>query len=93
MCAHGRCLVWIVARLEEAVKAGKGRSDRSHPGVRKAIGWVLRETGKRQPDLVAAWLAPRTAQASGVTMREAVKWLPADRRAALTAAYRGRNAG
>ncbi len=56
--------------------------------IRKAIGWVLRETGKRQPDLVAGWLAPRAHRASGVTMREAVKWLPAGQRDALLAAYR-----
>jgi 3-methyladenine DNA glycosylase AlkD len=55
--------------------------------IRKAIGWVLRETGKRQPALVADWLAPRAHRASGVTMREAVKWLPADQRDALMAAY------
>ena len=61
--------------------------------IRKAIGWVLRETGKRQPDLVAAWLAPRAGRASGVTMREAVKWLPADERDRLMTAYRARNAG
>jgi 3-methyladenine DNA glycosylase AlkD len=61
--------------------------------IRKAIGWVLRETGKRQPDLVAAWLEPRVTRASGVTVREAVKWLPTDRRDALMAAYRARNAG
>jgi 3-methyladenine DNA glycosylase AlkD len=58
--------------------------------IRKAIGWVLRETAKRQPDLVAGWLAPRAHRASGVTVREAVKWLPADQREALLAAYRGR---
>ena len=46
--------------------------------IRKAIGWVLREAGKRRPDDVAAWLAPRTDRASGVTMREAVKYLPPD---------------
>lgn len=45
--------------------------------IRKAIGWVLRETAKRQPGLVIDWLAPRTGRASGVTMREAVKYLPA----------------
>jgi 3-methyladenine DNA glycosylase AlkD len=62
--------------------------------IRKAIGWVLRETGKRQPDLVAGWLAPRIHRASGVTVREAVKWLPAAQREALLAAYRaGRKAG
>jgi 3-methyladenine DNA glycosylase AlkD len=61
--------------------------------IRKAIGWVLRETGKRQPDLVATWLRARTAGVSGVTIREAVKWLPADDRDALMAAYRARMAG
>ena len=61
--------------------------------IRKAIGWVLRETAKRQPDLVAAWLTPRASRASGVTMREAVRWLPTDQRDALLATYRARNAG
>jgi len=61
--------------------------------IRKAIGWVLRETGKRQPDLVAGWLAPRVHRASGVTVREAVKWLPARQRDELLAAYRSRKAG
>jgi 3-methyladenine DNA glycosylase AlkD len=45
--------------------------------IRKAIGWVLREVGKRRPDVVAAWLAPRTHRSSGVTVREATKYLPA----------------
>ena len=56
--------------------------------IRKAIGWVLRETAKRQPDLVAAWLEPRARRASGVTMREAVKYLPAAQRETLMARYR-----
>jgi 3-methyladenine DNA glycosylase AlkD len=43
--------------------------------IRKAIGWVLRETSKRRPDLVYAWLEPRAARASGVTMREALRYL------------------
>ena len=48
--------------------------------IRKAIGWVLREVGKRRPEEVSSWLAPRTHRASGVTMREATKYLPdADR--------------
>jgi 3-methyladenine DNA glycosylase AlkD len=57
--------------------------------IRKAIGWILRETGKRQPDLVYSWLLPRCAIASGVTVREAVKYLSAKQRAALLAAYQG----
>ncbi len=56
--------------------------------VRKAIGWVLREASKRGPDRVVAWLAPRTHRASGVTMREAVKYLPEGAAAELMAAYR-----
>jgi 3-methyladenine DNA glycosylase AlkD len=58
--------------------------------IRKAIGWILRETGKRRPEAVAAWLAPRTHRASGVTMREAVKYLPAAEATSLMAAYRER---
>jgi 3-methyladenine DNA glycosylase AlkD len=54
--------------------------------IRKAIGWVLRETAKRRPELVTAWLEPRAQRASGVTLREAVRYLPeADRRQLLAA--------
>jgi 3-methyladenine DNA glycosylase AlkD len=56
--------------------------------IRKAIGWVLREVGKRRPAEVTAWLAQRTHRASGVTMREAVRYLPKDDAARLTTAYR-----
>ena len=58
--------------------------------VRKAIGWVLREAGKRRPEDVAAWLGPRTHRASGVTMRQAVKYLPEAERDRLMDAYRAR---
>jgi 3-methyladenine DNA glycosylase AlkD len=56
--------------------------------IRKAIGWVLRETGKSQPDIVYAWLLPRATRASGVTVREAVKYLSAARRRELLTSYR-----
>ena len=59
--------------------------------IRKAIGWVLRDTGRRRPDLVAAWLEPRIGQVSGVTLREAVKPLPPETAARLLAAYRARH--
>ena len=58
--------------------------------IRKAIGWVLREVSKKRPELVFDWIAPRTDRASGVTMREAVKYLPADRQEVLMSAYKGR---
>jgi 3-methyladenine DNA glycosylase AlkD len=56
--------------------------------IRKAIGWVLREVGKKRADEVIAWLAPRTGRASGVTMREAVRYLPEADGERLMAAYR-----
>jgi 3-methyladenine DNA glycosylase AlkD len=46
------------------------------PFIRKAIGWVLREVGKTRPHLVHAWLLPRAHRAAGLTVREAVKYLP-----------------
>jgi 3-methyladenine DNA glycosylase AlkD len=58
--------------------------------IRKAIGWILRDTGRRRPDLVAGWLAPRVHRASGVTMREAVKPLPDGVRDQLMAGYRAK---
>jgi 3-methyladenine DNA glycosylase AlkD len=54
--------------------------------IRKAIGWVLREEGARRPDEVTAWLLPRAARCSGVTLREAVKHLPHEQAAAIRAA-------
>jgi 3-methyladenine DNA glycosylase AlkD len=58
--------------------------------IRKAIGWVLREVAKKRPEMVAAWLGPRVQRASGVTVREAVKYLPADARDLLLAGYKAR---
>ena len=58
--------------------------------IRKAIGWILREAGRKNPARVDAWITPRVARASGVTMREAVKPLPEARREALMATYRAR---
>jgi 3-methyladenine DNA glycosylase AlkD len=57
--------------------------------VRKAIGWVLRDTGRRRPELVVAWLEPRVHRAAGLTVRAAVNHLPdADRDGILHAAKR-----
>ncbi len=56
--------------------------------VRKAIGWVLRAISKQRPNLVYAWLAPRITRASGVTVREAVKYLPPEQRESLLHTYR-----
>ncbi|WP_231443081.1 DNA alkylation repair protein [Brevibacterium zhoupengii] len=54
--------------------------------IRKAIGWVLRDTARTRPDMVFKWMLPRADRASGVTMREVVKRLSPDQRDALLAA-------
>ncbi len=51
--------------------------------IRKAMGWVLREVSKHSPELVADWMMPRAALASGVTYREAVKYLSLEQRDAI----------
>ena len=53
--------------------------------VRKAIGWVLRSASRRRPAMVARWLEPRAGRASGVTLREAVKYLSPDDAALILA--------
>jgi 3-methyladenine DNA glycosylase AlkD len=58
--------------------------------IRKAIGWVLREAGKHRPGLVVEFVQPRVARISGVTIREAVRYLDPPDRDALLAAYRAR---
>jgi 3-methyladenine DNA glycosylase AlkD len=58
--------------------------------IRKAIGWVLREVSKKRPQLVHAFLAKHLAHVSGLTLREAAKYLSAAQRAELTPPLRGR---
>lgn len=58
--------------------------------VRKAIGWVLREAGKHRPEAVVDFVAPRVSRISGVTIREAVRYLGPVDRDALMSAYRNR---
>ncbi len=54
--------------------------------IRKAIGWVLRDTARKRPTMVYEWLAPRVGRASGVTVREAIKPLSEEQRRAILAA-------
>jgi 3-methyladenine DNA glycosylase AlkD len=58
--------------------------------IRKAIGWVLREASKTHADQVAGWLRPRVGRISGVTIREAVRYLSDSDRDSLMAAYHAR---
>ena len=44
--------------------------------IRKAIGWVLREVGKRRPELTFAFVERHLARLSGLSYREATRRLP-----------------
>lgn len=44
--------------------------------IRKVLGWVAREIGRRQPEPVGAWLRNNVERMNGTTIREAVKYLP-----------------
>lgn len=76
------------APLDRFARYADAMLDEKEFFIRKAIGWVLREAGKRRPADVVAWLEPRTGRTSGVTLREAVKYLPAEDAARLQASYR-----
>ena len=58
--------------------------------IRKAIGWVLRETSKRRPAVVIAFVGERLEKIAGLTLREAVRHLDPAERDRLMAAYRSR---
>ena len=55
--------------------------------IRKAIGWILREVSKKDPDRVSKFVGRRIDRISGVTFREAVKYLDTDARAELSDRY------
>jgi len=58
--------------------------------IRKAIGWVLREVSKKDTERVSGFVGPRIGRISGVTLREAVKYLPEDEKENLLRAFRAR---
>ena len=78
------------APLDRFAGYADGMLDEKEFFIRKAIGWVLREVGKQRPDAVVEWLTPRAKRASGVTMREAVKYLPDEDADSLMKAHRRR---
>ncbi|HKU42383.1 MAG TPA: DNA alkylation repair protein [Polyangiales bacterium] len=51
--------------------------------IRKAIGWVLRSTSRRTPELTRAFVAAHARELSGLSFGEAIKHLPANQQQAL----------
>ena len=58
--------------------------------IRKAIGWTLREVSKVRPEQVAVYVRHHMPVISGVTFREAVKYLPEPVCSELRAEYKNR---
>ncbi len=58
--------------------------------IRKAIGWVLRDTSKKRPELAYRFLLDHIDRVSGLTLREGAKYLPEAQREELMERYRGR---
>jgi len=44
--------------------------------IRKAIGWILRDVGKRRPELTYRFLRVHRRSVSGLTLREGARYLP-----------------
>lgn len=61
--------------------------------VRKAIGWVFREAAKHHPDDVVDWMRQRLDRVSGLTLREALKHIPEERKAPVLRAFHGAGPG
>ncbi len=56
-----------------------------HDLIHKAVGWLLRESGKRDPQRLRQYLAKRCAAMPRTTLRYAIeKFTPAERKAWLT---------
>jgi 3-methyladenine DNA glycosylase AlkD len=58
--------------------------------IRKAIGWTLREVSKVRPEPVSEFVSRHVDVISGVSFREAVKYLPEPEKSELWAAYKAR---
>jgi 3-methyladenine DNA glycosylase AlkD len=58
--------------------------------IRKAIGWVLRDTSKKRPELAYEFLSAHIDRVSGLTLREGSKYLPEEQREGLRRRYRQR---
>jgi 3-methyladenine DNA glycosylase AlkD len=77
MLARGEGDFKLFARL------AAGMLDEREFFIRKAIGWVLRETSKKRPELVFGFLRDHREAVSALSLQEGAKYLPAPMRTKL----------
>lgn len=54
--------------------------DHPHDLIHKAVGWLLREAGKRDKEALAAWLEPRCRKMPRTMLRYAIEKFPPEER-------------
>jgi hypothetical protein len=86
LLAHERALRAGAGDFPRFTRYADAMLDEREFFIRKAIGWVLRSTSVRRPELVFAWALPQAARMSGVTFRELIRHLPVEDVAVLQAA-------
>lgn len=72
-------------RLDDTYAIADILLNHPHDLIHKAVGWLLREAGKRDPQRLRQYLATRCAAMPRTTLRYAIeKFTPAERKAWLT---------
>ena len=67
--------------LDDAFRLSAALLPHPHDLIHKAVGWVLRECGKRDPDRLRAFLAAHLPSLPRTTLRYAIERFPAPERA------------
>lgn len=79
--------------FERFARLAAGMLDEREFFIRKAIGWILRDVGRKRPELSYGFLDANLEAVSGLTLHEGSKYLPAGRRDALLERYASRRRG